>query len=90
MGLYLTHDAVLALAQGGNLLTPGDSFDVVLSPNVEDADAIIGPRLGSRVRHVRRLSRNEFLVGIRFNDLDANQQTAVQAVLDRAQGNRLR
>lgn len=90
MGLYLTHDAVLALAQGGNLLTPGDSFDVVLSPNVEDADAIIGPRLGSRVRHVRRLSRDEFLVGIRFNDLDANQQTAVQAVLDRAQGNRLR
>jgi hypothetical protein len=90
MGLYLTHEAVLALAQGGNLLTPGDAFDVVLSPNVEDADAIIGPRLGSRVRHVRRLARDEFLVGIRFNDLDSGQRAAIQAIVDRAQANRLR
>lgn len=90
MGLYLGHDAVLALAQGGNLLTPGDSFDVVLSPNVEDADAIIGPRLGSRVRHVRRLARDEFLVGVRFDDLDGNQRAAVQAIVDRAQADRLR
>lgn len=90
MGLYLTHDAIRALAQGGNLLTPGDVFDVVLAPNVEDADAMIGPRLGGRVRHVRRLSQHEFVVGIRFNQLDSGQRAAVQTIVDQAQADRLR
>lgn len=90
MGLYLAHDAILALAQGGRLLTPGDRFDVVLSPNIVDADGVIGPTLGSRVRHVRRLSQREFLVGVRFDGLDNGQRAALQTIIDRAQADRLR
>lgn len=85
MGLLIDRYAVLALAQGGSVLTPGDSFDLVLCPFVEAVDGVIGPKLEARVRHVRRLSQQEYHVGVWFDALDQGQQSALQSIVDQAQ-----
>jgi hypothetical protein len=82
LGMRMSRDVVVALAQGGSVLTPGDRIQIVLSPNVTSADGLIGPRVEGRVRHVRRLSQNEYHVGVRFEDPDAAQQAALKAVVD--------
>jgi len=90
MGLLMRRDVVVALAQGGSVLTPGDRFDVVLSPNVSEADGLIGPTVPGRVRHVRRLSQHEYHVGLLFEDIDTAQLSALQAMVDQAQAHRTR
>jgi c-di-GMP-binding flagellar brake protein YcgR len=85
MGLSIDRDAARALAQGGSVLTPGDSFDLVLCPFVEAVDGVIGPKLEARVRHARRLSQHEYHVGVWFDALDQGQQSALQAIVDQAQ-----
>lgn len=90
MGLQLGREVVVALAQGGSVLTPGDRFEVVLSPHIASADGVIGPTLLARVRHVRRLSQSDYHVGVWFNDPDASQQAALQAIIDKAQPGRSR
>lgn len=90
MGMRMARDVVIALAQGGSVLTPGDRFDVVLSPNIASADGVIGPMLQGRVRHVRRLSQHEYQVGVLFEDTDAAQQAALQGVVDKALEHRSR
>lgn len=85
MGLSIPRDAVVALAQGGSVLTPGDTFDLIISPFVEAADGVIGPRLEARVRHVRRLSQYLYHVGVWFDALDQGQQSTLQAIVDKAQ-----
>jgi hypothetical protein len=85
MGLSMASDAATALAQGGSVLTPGDTFDLILCPFVEAADGVIGPKLEARVRHARRLSQHEYLIGVWFDALDQGQQSALQAIVDQAQ-----
>ena len=82
LGMKMARDVVIALAKGGSILTPGDRFLIVLSPNVASADGLIGPRVEGRVRHVRRLSQYEYHVGVRFEDPDAAQQAALKAIVD--------
>ena len=84
MGLQLTREVVIALAQGGNLLTPGDHFDVIFSPYVESVDGVIGPTLPARVRHVRRLSQHDYHVGVWFEDIDEPQQKALEGLVAKA------
>jgi c-di-GMP-binding flagellar brake protein YcgR len=90
MGMLMRRDVVVALAQGGSVLTPGDRFDVVLSPDVSQADGLIGPTVPGRVRHVRRLSQHEYQVGVLFEEVDTAQQAALQAMVDLAQADRTR
>ena len=84
MGLRLPREVVLALAQGGNLLTPGDRFSIILSPFVESVDAVIGPTIPARVRHVRRLSQHDYHVGVLFENLDEAQQKALEVLVSQA------
>ena len=68
----------------------GDHFELVLSPHVASVDGVIGPTLMARVRHVRRLSQADYHVGVWFDDPDASQQAALQAIIDKAQPRRSR
>ena len=67
LGLETDREAVVALAQGGALLTPGDRVGVHL-PGVApgDPEAV----LPARVRHVRRVSQGRYHVGVVFEALD--------------------
>jgi hypothetical protein len=85
MGLLMPREAVVAL--GGpesQLLTPGDHFDLVLSQNVVAADGVIGPTLAARVRHVRRISRDQYHVGVVFGELDRREAGALGQILSEA------
>ncbi len=84
MGLALTREVVIALAQGGNLLMPGDHFDVIFSPHVESVDGVIGPTVPARVRHVRRLSQHDYHVGVLFEELEEPQQKALEGIVTQA------
>lgn len=81
IGLRLSHAAVVALAQGGTILTTGDCFELVL-PGTLNASGQGGLTLECRVKHVRRLSRHEFHVGAWFVDPTPGQTDGVAALVD--------
>lgn len=70
---------MLALAQGGGILTPGDRLRIVL-PGATGAGAELS--LEGRVRHVRRLSQEQYQVGVWFADLTGSQQAGLAALID--------
>lgn len=75
--------AVIAqLVQGRATLAAGDEFQVGLASAPPGATEI---RLGAvcRVSHVRRLSQEDYLIGVRFAELSAAQQMALNALLER-------
>ncbi|MCB1791095.1 MAG: PilZ domain-containing protein [Gammaproteobacteria bacterium] len=83
VGLLASRDVILALAQGGGLLTPGDQLVVEWPPvpgDVLDTDLCIA----CRVKHTRRLALDRYHVGALFVDLDSAQSHQIEQLLDRA------
>lgn len=81
MALKASRAAVLALAQGGSVLMPGDRLELEVA-----AGGAMDPALavGGRVRNVRRLSREEYQVAVRFEDLDPVQERVLDTLLEQA------
>ena len=83
MGLLLPHTAVVALAQGGKLLTIGDRCQLVLAGTLNDSPHG-GLTLECRVKHVRRLSHDEYQVGVWFADPTSGQKAGLTALVEQA------
>ena len=82
IGLQLRRPVVQALAQGGSVLTIGDPFELILS-TAGDHARWAGLTLACRVKHVRRLSQEEYLVAAWFSNLDSAQKAALETLLER-------
>lgn len=87
IGLRVSHTMVVALAQGGTILTTGDRFELVL-PGTLNASAQGGLTLGCRVKQVRRLSQHEYHVGAWFIDPTPGQKDGLAALVDAARSAR--
>lgn len=83
VGMTVSRDAVVGLAQGGSILTPGDLLEVSL-PEPRGPDGRWLSRLNCRVKQVRRLSLDRYLVSVWFESISEGQQTAVSRLLDQA------
>jgi len=83
IGLYLSRNVVVAMAQGGSVLTTGDRFQLIL-PGTLNPSSQGGLTLECRVRHVRRLSRDEYQVGVWFVDPSAGQKDGIAALVEAA------
>lgn len=81
MSLLTTRDVVVALAQGGSILTTGDRFQLLL-PGTLNHSLEGGLTLGCRVRYARRLSREEYQVGAWFPDLTFGQRAGLAALVE--------
>ncbi len=79
IGLKVPRAAVVALAQGGSVLTPGDRLGLMIGSGADDGVVFDG-----RVQHVRRLSRDQYLVALRFEDQGARQEAALAELVERA------
>ena len=79
IGLDMERTAVLGLAQGGTQLSPGDSVVVIVNGQ---GDLTI--TLAGRVRHVRRLSHEQYVVGVWFVDPDPIGEAALQNLVEQA------
>lgn len=79
--LSMPRSAVVALAQEGAALMPGDRLEVTIeaAPKVP---ALLAP-LGGRVRHVRRLSLTEYAVGVRFEERTPAQEAFLARLFER-------
>jgi hypothetical protein len=88
MGLLAPHKVVVALAQAGSILTTGDSFQLALPGTLNDS-ALGGLTLDCRAKHVRRLSRDEYQVGVWFIEPTAAQTAALAALVQEARSSRL-
>ena len=79
IGIRLQRTVVTALAQGGSILTPGDVVTLHLNqqPHANDAVAVVS----ARVRHVRRLSLEDYVVGFRFNEPELLDDGLVQRLV---------
>ena len=80
LSLLMARDAVVALAQGGSILTTGDRFQLLL-PGTLNSSVEGGLTLQCRVRHVRRLSREKYQVGVWFLDPTSGQQAGIAALV---------
>lgn len=83
--LWVTREVVVALAQGGSILTPGDRIQV-LSQGAAVAGRTAEVALSCRVQHVRRLSQDRYQVGTRFEVLDPLQRGTLEQWVAWAQG----
>jgi hypothetical protein len=83
MSLLMAREVVVALAQGGSILTTGDRFQLLL-PGTLNLSLEGGLTLDCRVRHVRRLSRDEYQVGAWFLDPTSGQQAGLEALVQSA------
>jgi hypothetical protein len=81
VGVQLHRAAVVALAQGGSILTPGDCLDVALSPVMQGGDPLW---LKGRALHVRRLSLDRYMVGIAFEGATEEEEAALADVVAQA------
>lgn len=84
-GLLLDRRAVVALAQGGSILTAGDRVQLRLPLPAT------GPRLDAfvidgQVRLVRRLSQAQYVAVVLFTDGDDASRSALSALVDEARG----
>ena len=83
LGMFMGHHIVVALAQGGSILTPGDRLQVLL-PGTLNPSLEGGLTLECQVRHVRRLSREQYQVGVRFLGPTPGQTAGLEALVQSA------
>lgn len=83
IGLQMSRGTVVALAETGSILTTGDQFEVIMA---DAADPYFGDslRVDCRVRHVRRLSQEQYQVGAWFADPSPAQEVEIAALVQRA------
>lgn len=83
IGVLVDQSAALSLVPDGGIPKPGVSSIAVLV-HVSDPLQAGELSLEGRVRHVRRLSQAQYLLGVKFTDPDPGHQVAIQALVDRA------
>jgi hypothetical protein len=83
ISLLLSRNVVVAMAQGGSLLNTGDRFQLILSGTLNPSTQG-GLTLECRVRHVRRLSREEYQVGVWFVEPTTGQMAGIAALIEDA------
>lgn len=81
--MFMGHNIVVTLAQGGTILMPGDRFQVLL-PGTLNPSLEGGLTLECQVKHVRRLSREKYQVGVRFLDPTPGQTAGLEALVQSA------
>ena len=86
IGLEVSRDGVVGLAQSAAILCPGDHVDVVLPSAVAAAQG--GLDLYCRVKEVRRVSLGKYVVGAWFEKLDSASQAALEELVDDARRRR--
>lgn len=84
MGLKITRQALLVLADGDRLLMPGDRFEIVLPAADPARESQLG--LSARVRHVRRVSLEQYHVGVWFDACEPPQEAALARFVEQACG----
>jgi hypothetical protein len=83
VGMIVPRDGVVALAQGGALLTPGDPLLATL-PEPRGPEGRWLTRVACRVKQVRRVSVDRYVVVACFEDTSEAQQTAIARLLEQA------
>jgi hypothetical protein len=86
IGLEVSRDGVVGLAQSGGILCPGDHVGVLLSSAVAAAQGDLD--LPCRVKEVRRVSLGRYVVGTWFEGLDDASQTVLEELVDDARRRR--
>lgn len=81
IGFVLQRPAVVALAQGGAILTIGDCLHASLDAAPAGG---AGLRLPGCVRSVRRLSHDEYLVALAFEEISPSQREMLAALVGHA------
>lgn len=87
VGMLVSRDGVVALAQGGSLLTPGDPL-VAMLPEPRGPDGRWLTRVACRVKQVRRISVDKYVVSAWFEDASDVQQGAIARLLEQARRER--
>ena len=87
IGFVLNRSAVVALAQGGAILTIGDRLQVSLDAAPAGGG---GLRLPGTVRSVRRLSHDDYQVALSFDGVSPSQQGMLGALVEHARVMHLR
>jgi hypothetical protein len=83
VGMLVSHDDVVALAQGGAILTPGDGVSISL-PDPRGPEGRWLSRVHCRVKQVRRISVDRYVVGVWFDGLSPTQQAAISRLVEQA------
>ena len=86
IGLEVSRDGVVGLAQSAGILCPGDHVDVVLPSAVAAAPGDLV--LHCRVKEVRRVSLGKYVVGTWFEGLDSAGQAVLEELVDEARRRR--
>lgn len=87
IGFVLHRSAVVALAQGGAILTIGDRLQVSLDAAPAGGG---GLRLPGSVRGVRRLSHDDYQVALTFDEVSPSQRGMLAALVEHARAVHLR
>jgi hypothetical protein len=79
IGIVVDHVAAVHLAPGGSLLSPAAPIVAVLVHPSGKEDPGSDLRLDGQVRHIRRLSQQQYLIGVHFVDPDAARRLVQRA-----------
>jgi hypothetical protein len=81
-GLQVSRETVVALGRSGNVLMPGDAL--ALRVTGAHAAVIDAPSAGftCRARQVRRLSLEQYALGVAFDNLSVAHQDMLQRLLE--------
>lgn len=86
LGMLVSRDAVNGLAQSDHMLSTGDPLCVVLSTG--SVVASVEPlKIQCRVKQVRRLSYDRFVLSAWFDDASAQVRAVVSQLLSKASQN---
>jgi len=79
IGVLVDHVAAVHLAPGGGVLSPAAPVvRLLLHPSGKE-DPGSDLRLDGQVRHIRRLSQQQYLIGVHFLDPDAARRVVQRA-----------
>lgn len=70
IGMVVDHPTAVGLAPGGTVLGPRTPL-IGVQLQIPGQDSASDVRIEGRVRHIRRLSQQEYLIGVNFVDPDA-------------------
>ncbi len=80
IGLLVDAVAAIRLAPGGRILGPAAPVVAVVLHRSGMGDSRPGIQLEGRIRHVRRLSQQQYLIGVHFVDPDSVRHLVQQAI----------
>lgn len=83
IAMLVDRAAAACLAPSGGVLSPRVP-PVSIAVQVPGQPGVGGPRLEGRVRHIRRLSQEQYLIGIKFIEPDASRLLEIRALVEQA------